>query len=72
MDLASNFQSFVLFATIVLAIWTVPDGLKFCAFYFGGFSGMASPILYSFVNSQLKENYGERGRKSLRQSPEDC
>jgi hypothetical protein len=32
---------------------------------------MASPILYSFVNSQLKENYGERGRKSLPQSPED-
>lgn len=46
---------------INLAIWNVPDGLKFCAFYFGGFSGMASPILYSFVNSQLKESYGERG-----------
>jgi hypothetical protein len=54
-------QSFVLFAVINLAIWNVPDGLKFCAFYFGGFSGMASPILYSFVNSQLKESYGERG-----------
>lgn len=56
-------QSFVFFAVIVLAVWNVPDGLKFCAFYFGGFSGMASPILYSFVNSQLKENYGERGCK---------
>ncbi|KAF5646982.1 pantothenate transporter liz1 [Fusarium tjaetaba] len=33
----------------------------FVAFYFGGFSGMASPILYSWVNSTLKENYGERG-----------
>ena len=53
--------SFVLFALIVLSIWNVPDGLKFCAFYFGGFSGMASPILYSFVNTQLKESYGERG-----------
>ncbi|KAF5988816.1 transporter protein [Fusarium bulbicola] len=53
--------SFVFFACIVLSIWTVPDGLKFAAFYFGGFSGMASPILYSWVNSKLKENYGERG-----------
>ncbi|KAF5723721.1 pantothenate transporter liz1 [Fusarium mundagurra] len=53
--------SFVFFACIVLSIWTVPDGLKFVAFYFGGFSGMASPILYSWVNSTLKENYGERG-----------
>ena len=53
--------SFVFFALIVLSIWNVPDGLKFCAFYFGGFSGMASPILYSFVNTQLKESYGERG-----------
>lgn len=53
--------SFVFFACIVLSVWTVPDGLKFVAFYFGGFSGMASPILYSWVNSTLKENYGERG-----------
>ena len=57
-----TFQStLTIFAIIVLAIWNVPDGLKFVAFYFGGFSGMASPILYSFVNVQLKENYGERG-----------
>ncbi|WQF82307.1 Putative major facilitator superfamily, MFS transporter superfamily [Colletotrichum destructivum] len=53
--------SFVLFACIVLSVWNVPDILKFCAFYFGGFSGMASPILYSWLNSTLKENYGERG-----------
>ncbi|KAH9884905.1 major facilitator superfamily domain-containing protein [Xylariomycetidae sp. FL2044] len=33
----------------------------FIAFYFGGFSGMASPILYSWLNFTLKENYGERG-----------
>lgn len=57
----ADVQSFVLFAVIVLTIWNVPDGLKFCAFYFGGFSGMASPILYSFVNSRLPDNYGERG-----------
>ncbi|RBQ69313.1 hypothetical protein FVER14953_04328 [Fusarium verticillioides] len=53
--------SFVFFACIVLSIGIVPDVLKFVAFYFGGFSGMASPILYSWVNSTLKENYGERG-----------
>ncbi|KAF4120332.1 Pantothenate transporter [Geosmithia morbida] len=49
------------FAMIVLAVWTVPDGMKFVAFYCGGFTGMASPILYSWVNLTLKESYGERG-----------
>lgn len=53
--------SFVFFACIVLSVWDIPDILKFVAFYFGGFSGMASPILYSWVNTTLKENYGERG-----------
>lgn len=53
--------SLVFFAIIVLAVWDVPDILKFVAFYLGGFSGMASPILYSWVNSTLSENYGERG-----------
>jgi ACS family pantothenate transporter-like MFS transporter len=53
--------SFVFFAIIVLAVWDVPEILKFVAFYFGGFSGMASPILYSWVNHTLADNYGERG-----------
>ncbi|KEY73927.1 hypothetical protein S7711_07769 [Stachybotrys chartarum IBT 7711] len=53
--------SLVMFGIIILNIWDVPDILKFVAFYFGGFSGMASPILYSWVNYTLKENYGERG-----------
>lgn len=53
--------SFVFFAIIVLAVWDVPDIPKFVAFYFGGFSGMASPILYSWVNRTLANNYGERG-----------
>lgn len=53
--------SLVFFAIILLAVWNVPDALKFLAFYLGGFSGMASPILYSWVNYTLKENYGERG-----------
>jgi MFS transporter, ACS family, pantothenate transporter len=51
----------VMFGIIVLTIWNVPDPLKFLAFYLGGFSGMASPILYSWVNYTLNENYGERG-----------
>jgi hypothetical protein len=54
-------SSLVIFAVIVLSVWNVPDGMKFLAFYLGGFSGMASPILYSWVNFTLKENYGERG-----------
>lgn len=49
------------FALIILSIWFVPDGLKFLAFYLGGFSGMSSPILYSFVNTSIPESYGERG-----------
>ncbi|KAI9896055.1 hypothetical protein N3K66_008955 [Trichothecium roseum] len=53
--------SFCFFAILVLTVWSVPDVLKFVAFYFGGFSGMASPILYSWLNSTLSENYGERG-----------
>lgn len=53
--------SLVMFAIIVLTVWNVPDVLKFIAFYLGGFSGMASPILYSWVNYTLNENYGERG-----------
>lgn len=38
-------QAAMLFAAIVLAVWNVPDGLKFTAFYFGGLSGMSSPII---------------------------
>jgi hypothetical protein len=53
--------SAVMFGAIVLAAWNVPDTLKFIAFYLGGFSGMASPILYSWLNFTLNENYGERG-----------
>jgi len=39
------------FACIVLAVWNVPDALKFVAFYSGGLSGMASPILVRFLFS---------------------
>jgi hypothetical protein len=53
--------SLVFFAIIVLSIWDVPDILKFLAFYLGGFSGMASPILYSWVSRTLAVNYSESG-----------
>lgn len=43
------------------SIWDVLDILKFLAFYLGGFSGMASQILYSWVSRTLAVNYGERG-----------
>ncbi|ELQ33608.1 pantothenate transporter liz1 [Pyricularia oryzae Y34] len=49
------------FACLMLSIWNIPNALKFVAFYLSGFSGMASPILYTWVNFTLKENYGERG-----------
>ncbi|KAI8254452.1 hypothetical protein K4K53_009142 [Colletotrichum sp. SAR 10_77] len=60
-DLLRALSSWLGTTLAVLSIWNVPDILKFCAFYFGGFSGMASPILYSWLNFTLKENYGERG-----------
>jgi hypothetical protein len=37
----------MIFAEICLTVWTIPSGLKFFAFYAGGLSGMASPILVS-------------------------
>ncbi|KAM0751301.1 MFS general substrate transporter [Meredithblackwellia eburnea MCA 4105] len=53
-------QFWVLFAVIVLTVWNVPDALKFFAFYVGGFSGMTSPILYSWVNTVLRRDAEER------------
>jgi ACS family pantothenate transporter-like MFS transporter len=34
---------------------------EFVAFYFGGFSSMASPILHSCLNHTLASNYGKGG-----------
>jgi len=39
----------MVFAEICLTVWTIPSGLKFFAFYAGGLSGMASPILVSLT-----------------------
>lgn len=41
-----TFQAvFMVTAEICLTVWTIPSGLKFFAFYAGGLSGMASPVL---------------------------
>jgi hypothetical protein len=42
-------------------VWDIPNGLKFTAFYFGGLSGCASPLLYSWINSTLRYSTAERG-----------
>lgn len=49
------------FSLIILTIWTVPSGLTFAAFYFGGFSGMTSPILYSWINTVMRGDPESRG-----------
>ncbi|KAK4689630.1 MFS transporter, ACS family, pantothenate transporter, partial [Tremellales sp. Uapishka_1] len=57
-----SFPNFwILFSTIVLTVWFVPDGLKFMAFYVSGFSAMSSPILYSWINATLVNDTAERG-----------
>ncbi|ORY29542.1 major facilitator superfamily domain-containing protein [Naematelia encephala] len=48
-------------ATILLSVWYIPNWLKFVAFYLGGISGMGSPILYSWINSTLRNSTAERG-----------
>ncbi|KAK4699614.1 MFS transporter, ACS family, pantothenate transporter, partial [Phenoliferia sp. Uapishka_3] len=53
-------QTAMVFSTIVLTVWHVPDGLKFAAFYLGGLSGMTSPIVYSWINVVLKNDAEER------------
>lgn len=46
---------------ICLSVWDIPKGLKFASFYLGGVTGMASPILYSWINSTLRTSTAERG-----------
>ncbi|ODN83497.1 hypothetical protein L202_01631 [Cryptococcus amylolentus CBS 6039] len=57
-----TFQAFaIIFPTILLCIWNIPNGLKFFAFYFSGFHYMASPIFYSWINDTLRSSPAERG-----------
>ncbi|KAG6362272.1 hypothetical protein INS49_010502 [Diaporthe citri] len=50
----------VLFSTICMIVWNIPKPLKFFAWYLFGVSGCASPILYSTVNSIVRDDSEER------------
>jgi ACS family pantothenate transporter-like MFS transporter len=44
------------FSLIVLIVWSVPAWLKFLAFYVAGTSGATSPILYSWLNTVMRDD----------------
>ncbi|KAJ6095703.1 hypothetical protein N7486_006449 [Penicillium sp. IBT 16267x] len=49
-----------LFSTLCMIIWNIPKGLQFAAWYILGLSGCLSPILYSTVNTVVKDDSEER------------
>ncbi|KAJ5669564.1 MFS general substrate transporter [Penicillium macrosclerotiorum] len=49
-----------LFSALCMIIWNIPTGLKFVAWYLFGISGCLSPILYSTVNTIVKDDSEER------------
>ncbi|KAL4866783.1 hypothetical protein BDV12DRAFT_198878 [Aspergillus spectabilis] len=49
-----------LFSTLCMSIWYIPTGLKFFAWFLFGVSGCTSPILYSTVNTIVKNDSEER------------
>lgn len=49
-----------IFSCICMTIWRIPTGLKFFAWYLLGLTGCASPILYSTVNTIIKNDAEER------------
>ncbi|CAK7225566.1 hypothetical protein SBRCBS47491_005932 [Sporothrix bragantina] len=48
------------FSTICMIIWDIPTGLHFFAWYLYGVYGCASPILYSAVNTIVRDDSEER------------
>ncbi|KAJ5906096.1 uncharacterized protein N7473_003012 [Penicillium subrubescens] len=48
------------FSVICMIVWFIPTGLKFVAWYLFGFAGCLSPILYSTVNTIVKDDSEER------------
>ncbi|KAH8194767.1 hypothetical protein TruAng_011072 [Truncatella angustata] len=50
----------VVFSSICMTIWNLPTALKFVAWYLYGFQGCLSPILYSTVNTIVKNDSEER------------
>ncbi|KAL6235350.1 hypothetical protein BDW75DRAFT_250954 [Aspergillus navahoensis] len=51
---------FSLFSTLCMCIWNIPTGLKLFAWFLFGANGCASPILYSTVNTIVKDDSEER------------
>ncbi|KAI6500956.1 hypothetical protein MCOR08_001802 [Pyricularia oryzae] len=49
-------QCLFLFANILLMVWSIPDGLKFFAYYLLGISAAITPILVPTVNYWLKDS----------------
>ncbi|KAL3469125.1 major facilitator superfamily domain-containing protein [Aspergillus californicus] len=49
-----------LFSTLCMCIWYIPTGLKFFAWFLFGVSGCSSPILYSTVNTIVRDDSEER------------
>ncbi|KAI1634300.1 major facilitator superfamily domain-containing protein [Biscogniauxia mediterranea] len=56
----SSVTTCVVFSCICMIIWTIPKALKFVAWYALGLSGCTSPILYSTVNTVVKDDSEER------------
>ncbi|KAI1866164.1 uncharacterized protein JN550_007853 [Neoarthrinium moseri] len=50
----------VVFSTACMTVWYIPTALKFVAWYFFGFQACLSPILYSTVNTIVKDDAEER------------
>ncbi|QKX60309.1 uncharacterized protein TRUGW13939_07452 [Talaromyces rugulosus] len=49
-----------LFSTLCMIVWSIPTGLKFFAWFLFGVSGCLSPILYSTINTIVKDDSEER------------
>ncbi|KAF9892252.1 hypothetical protein FE257_002029 [Aspergillus nanangensis] len=49
-----------MFSTTCMVVWNIPTGLKFFAWYLFGVAGCSSPILYSTVNTIVKDDSEER------------
>jgi len=54
-------QAGTLFGTIVLAVWNVPDGLKFVAYYFCYFSAGAPGPWYAWYSDLIPHDHEMRG-----------
>ncbi|CAJ2509543.1 Uu.00g145690.m01.CDS01 [Anthostomella pinea] len=56
----SGMTACVTFSFICMIVWKIPTALKFVAWYVFGLAGCSSPILYSTVNTVVKNDSEER------------